>query len=87
LATTSALGIAVMAVVGDGYFEIAKHVWLAAYLLDVAALSLCVMVVPVLVRRTPDLWERRRRRVSAMADALAEPAMPPVGRVLGEPQQ
>lgn len=33
----SAVGLVVVAVVGDGYFEIAKHVWLAAYLLAVTA--------------------------------------------------
>lgn len=60
VAVTSALGIAAMSVVGDGYFEIAKHVWLAAYLLDVTALALCVMVAPVLLRRGRELWNRRR---------------------------
>ena len=34
-----ALGVAALAVLGDGYFEIAKHVWLAAYLLDVTLLA------------------------------------------------
>jgi hypothetical protein len=73
VATTGALGIVVMAVLGDGYYEIAKHVWLAAYLLDVAALSLCVMVVPVLARRVVDVRERHRRQVAATAAAAAEP--------------
>jgi hypothetical protein len=36
----SAVGLAAFAVLGDGYFEIAKHTWLAAYLLDVTALAL-----------------------------------------------
>ncbi|HJP75531.1 MAG TPA: hypothetical protein VJ914_14775 [Pseudonocardiaceae bacterium] len=36
----SAVGLATFAVLGDGYFEIAKHTWLAAYLLDVTALAL-----------------------------------------------
>ncbi|WP_020673060.1 hypothetical protein [Amycolatopsis nigrescens] len=62
VATAGALGIAVMAVAGDGYYEIAKHVWLAAYLLDVAVLSLAVMVVPVLVRRARELSARRTAR-------------------------
>ena len=37
LAAVAALGLVVAAVLGDGYFEIAKHVWLAAYLLEVTA--------------------------------------------------
>ena len=78
VATTSALGIAVMAVAGDGYYEIAKHVWLAAYLLDVAALSLCVVVVPVLVRCARDLRERRRRRVAVAAGEPAAQVTTPV---------
>jgi hypothetical protein len=57
VAAAGALGIAMMAVLGDGFFEVAKHVWLAAYLLDVAALSLCVVVVPVLIQ-----WVRRLPR-------------------------
>ena len=40
VAALSAVGLAVAAVLGDGYFEIAKHVWLAAYLLDVTLLAL-----------------------------------------------
>ncbi|GHF53464.1 hypothetical protein FHX82_007377 [Amycolatopsis bartoniae] len=51
VAALGALSIAAVAVAGDGYFEIAKHVWLAAYLLDVVALSLVLAVVPVVVRR------------------------------------
>ncbi|MEU4253436.1 hypothetical protein AB0F15_39180 [Amycolatopsis sp. NPDC026612] len=78
VAVTSALGIAAMSVVGDGYFEIAKHVWLAAYLLDVAALSLCVMVAPVLLRRGRELWHRRRAGVAVAAEEprAPEPAAP-----------
>ncbi|MCU1679319.1 MAG: hypothetical protein JWQ81_58 [Amycolatopsis sp.] len=78
VATTSALGIVVMAVVGDGYYEIAKHVWLAAYLLDVTALSLCVMAVPVLARRAFELRERRRRWVRAPVAVPAETPPEPV---------
>lgn len=37
---TTAVMLVVVAVLGDGYFEIAKHVWLAAYLLDVTLLAL-----------------------------------------------
>ncbi|MDQ7808938.1 hypothetical protein Q5425_34815 [Amycolatopsis sp. A133] len=75
VAVTGALGIAAMAVVGDGYFEIAKHVWLAAYLLDVAALSLCVVVAPVALRRGRELWNRRRGSevVAAEEPRAAEP--------------
>jgi hypothetical protein len=40
LAAVGAVLLAVVAVAGDGYFEIAKHVWLSAYLLDVTVLAL-----------------------------------------------
>jgi len=40
VAAVSAVGLAVLAVLGDGYFEVAKHVWLAAFLLDVTLLAL-----------------------------------------------
>lgn len=69
-----ALGIAVMAVLGDGFYEIAKHVWLAAYLLDVTVLSLCAMAPPSLVR-----WLRRlplgadRRREPSQRRRVVEP--------------
>jgi hypothetical protein len=76
--TTSALGIVVMTVVGDGYYEIAKHVWLAAYLLDVTALSLCVMALPVLLRRALELRERRRRWVRAPVEAPTQTPADPV---------
>ncbi|WP_033260572.1 hypothetical protein [Amycolatopsis vancoresmycina] len=76
VAVTSALGIAAMAVVGDGYFEIAKHLWLAAYLLDVTALSLCVMVAPVVLRRGRELWNRRRAGTTVPPAREPEPAAP-----------
>ncbi|WP_186382667.1 hypothetical protein [Amycolatopsis rhizosphaerae] len=50
IAATSALGVAAMTVLGDGYFELAKHVWLAGYLLDVTALSLGIVLVPAFLR-------------------------------------
>jgi hypothetical protein len=37
LAAVSAVVLVTTAVVGDGFFEIAKHVWLSAYLLEVTA--------------------------------------------------
>jgi hypothetical protein len=40
VSAASALALTVIAVLGDGYFEIAKHVWLAAYLLDLTAVAL-----------------------------------------------
>jgi hypothetical protein len=40
LAALCAVALTTAAVIGDGYFEIAKHVWLAAYLLDVTAIAL-----------------------------------------------
>lgn len=44
LSAAGALGIVLLAILGDGYFEIVKHVWLAAYLLDVALLALVAEV-------------------------------------------
>jgi hypothetical protein len=77
VAAAAALGIAGMAVVGDGYFEIAKHMWLAAYLLDVATLALGVMVAPVLLRRGRELWNRRRRATAGTPETREpEPAAP-----------
>jgi hypothetical protein len=40
LAAITAVGLVVVAVLGDGYFEVFKHVWLAAYLLVVTGLCL-----------------------------------------------
>ena len=40
LGAATALGLVAMAVLGDGYFEVFKHVWLAAYLLVVTGLCL-----------------------------------------------
>jgi hypothetical protein len=40
LAAGTALALVAVAVAGDGYFEVFKHVWLAAYLLALAALCL-----------------------------------------------
>ncbi len=39
VAAVSSVGLVVVAVLGDGYFEIAKHTWLAAYLLAVCAVA------------------------------------------------
>ena len=44
-AAVSAVGLVAAAVLGDGYFEIAKHVWLAAYLLVVTAAALGLAVI------------------------------------------
>ena len=40
LSAATALGLVVMALLGDGFFEVFKHVWLAAYLLVVSGLCL-----------------------------------------------
>ncbi|WP_433505161.1 hypothetical protein ACQP04_00695 [Pseudonocardia halophobica] len=39
VASAAATGLAVLTVLGDGYYEIAKHMWPAAYLLVVVAMS------------------------------------------------
>lgn len=49
VAAAGAVGLATLAVLGDGYFEIAKHVWLAAYLLDVTLLALAGAAATALV--------------------------------------
>jgi hypothetical protein len=51
LAAVAAVGLVAAAVLGDGYFEIAKHVWLAAYLLVVTAASVLLAAVVLAVRR------------------------------------
>lgn len=52
----AAVGIAAVAVVGDGFYELTKHVWLASYLLAVTALLLLAasaVSVARLTRRRP----------------------------------
>lgn len=51
LAAVSAVGLVVVAVLGDGYFEIAKHVWLSAYLLAATAVALVLLVPARLMHR------------------------------------
>jgi len=51
LAAVSAVGLVAAAVLGDGYFEIAKHVWLAAYLLVVTAVAVVLGIAVWVVRR------------------------------------
>lgn len=49
LAAGTALALVVVAVAGDGYFEVFKHVWLAAYLLAVSGLALVGAAVTALL--------------------------------------
>lgn len=56
-ASVSAVLLAVVAILGDGYFEIAKHVWLAAYLLDVTAVALVGAYIAAIYRWYPH-WSR-----------------------------
>lgn len=65
LAALAAVGLSAAAVLGDGYFEIAKHVWLAAYAVDVAALSLVLAPAAAVIRRS--------------SGAGLRPGRPPVG--------
>jgi len=56
LAAGTAVALVVVAVAGDGYFEVFKHVWLAAYLLAVSGLclagaALTALAVPLIARR------------------------------------
>ena len=41
-----ALGVVTLAVLGDGYYELSKHVWLASYL--VAVSGLCGLAAAVI---------------------------------------
>jgi hypothetical protein len=51
----TAVGIAALAVAGDGFYELTKHVWLASYLLVVTALLLAASgVTAALARLRPD---------------------------------
>jgi hypothetical protein len=59
LGAVTALGLIVMALLGDGFFEVFKHVWLAAYLLVVAGLCLLGALGAGAVRLT----HRRRQGV------------------------
>jgi hypothetical protein len=47
------VGIAVDTVLGDGYFEIAKHMWLAAYLVDLTQLALLGAVLGCIITVSP----------------------------------
>ena len=58
----SAVGLVAAAVLGDGYFEIAKHTWLAAYLVAVTATSVLLGLAVVAARRTFAVIEARKRR-------------------------
>jgi hypothetical protein len=49
LASATGLALAATAVLGDGYFEIAKHVWPLAYLVDVTAVALLLTVLAAVV--------------------------------------
>ncbi len=54
LAAGTALALVVVAVAGDGYFEIFKHVWLAAYLLALSGLCLAGAATTALAGRLRD---------------------------------
>ncbi len=63
LAAVSAVVLVTTAVLGDGFFEIAKHVWLSAYLLEVTAAA--AVLAGILACRQRIVRPRR---------ALSEPA-------------
>ena len=65
LAAATALALIAVAVAGDGYFEVFKHVWLAAYLLAVAGLALAGAAVTALdVPGSPAGGPRRSRKAA-----------------------
>ena len=59
LAAVTALGLVAAAVLGDGYFEVFKHVWLAAYLLVLAGLGLLGAVGAAVCRALSVRYARR----------------------------
>ncbi|GAA4796654.1 hypothetical protein GCM10023200_35950 [Actinomycetospora chlora] len=59
LAAVTALGLVAAAVLGDGYFEVFKHVWLAAYLLVLVGLSLLAAAGAVVGRALVVRYGRR----------------------------
>lgn len=74
VAAATSLGL-VVAALADGYFELAKHVWLASYLLDVTAWTLVaatVLIPYTLVRRRLD--RRARHSTITLTDAAREAA-------------
>jgi hypothetical protein len=72
----SAVGLATFAVLGDGYFEIAKHTWLAAYLLDVTALALLGALVTAAVQALRSTRTRRPQPAATTKIATAGAAPP-----------
>jgi hypothetical protein len=64
-AGVSAVGLVAAAVLGDGYFEIAKHVWLAAYLVAVTATSALLGLAVIAASRTFSVIEARKRPARA----------------------
>jgi hypothetical protein len=75
LAAVSAVPLAALAVAGDGYFEIAKHVWPAAYLVDVSALALLGALVSAIAERLrrPSRPASEAGRLTAELDLTGEP--------------
>lgn len=72
LGALSAVGLVVVAVAGDGYFEIAKHVWLAAYLLEVAGAAVVLAAITALVgRRYPRSPWVTRDMTSSSSDRVS----------------
>ena len=59
-----ALGVVVLAVLGDGYYELTKHVWLASYLLLMTGvLGACAAATALTARRVraPEIVEQEPR--------------------------
>ncbi|WP_433782591.1 hypothetical protein ACQPX6_22295 [Actinomycetospora sp. CA-101289] len=83
LGAVTALGLVALAVLGDGYFEVFKHVWLAAYVLVLTGLCLLGAVAAGvghlgrargIVGRRPGVWAP-----AAHADLADLPPAPPRG--------
>jgi hypothetical protein len=73
----AAAGTVVLATFGDGYVELAKHVWLASYLLVVTATVLVGVLVAAAIALS------RRRRHSPLSDTAAGSA--PAGSSTSRP--
>jgi hypothetical protein len=66
-----AVGVAAFAMVGDGYYEVAKHAWLSAYLLDVTAAALTGAAAASLIRVSSRRLSGDRAAIRSQRAAVA----------------
>ncbi|NMO93573.1 hypothetical protein [Actinomycetospora sp. TBRC 11914] len=81
----AAVGTVVLAVLGDGYVELAKHVWLASYLLVVTATVLLLAAGTALARRRPHSPLSDTAAASAPEGSSTSRPGPRPGTSVGQP--